>query len=64
MNIILASNKIHKNSNNSHSVTGPIKSNKNHFLKYQNDFKLISLQFSDVGNHVTLFSIYFVFGEK
>ena len=34
------------------------------FKKYQNDFKLIFLQFSIVGNHFTLISIYFIFGEK
>ena len=31
MNIILALNKIHTNSNNSKSATGLIESNKNHF---------------------------------
>ena len=56
--------KSRKNSNNSKSTTALRKSNKNYLKKYQNDFKFIYLQFSDVGNHVTLISIYFYFGEK
>ena len=64
MNICLTSNKFYKNLNKTKSVTAIIKPNKNHFKKYQNDFKFISPQFSDVGNHFTLFSIYFIFGEK
>ena len=64
LNIILAPNKILKNSNKAKSATATIKPNKNHFQKYQNDFKFISLQFSIVGNHFTLFSIYFILGEK
>ena len=64
MNIILPPNNIHTNSNKSNSTTVAVKPYKNHLKKYQNDFKLIFLQLSIVGNHVTLFSMYFVFGEK
>ena len=64
MNIFSAANKFHKNLNKSNSTTGSIKNQIKIFLKYQNNFKLIFLQFSTVGNHVTLFSIYSIFGEK
>ena len=60
MNIFLESTKIHTNSNKTKTATGLLKSNKNHLKKYQNDIKLTFLQFSIVGNHVTLFSMYFI----
>ena len=64
MNIFLTSNKFYKNLNKTKSATAAIKPHKNHFKNTQNDFKLIFLQFSIVGNHVNLISMYFIFGEK
>ena len=64
VDIFVKSNKIEKNSNNSKSATALLKSNKNHLQNTKSDFKFIYPQFSDVGNHVTLISIYFIFGEK
>ena len=63
MTILLASNKIYKISNKAKSATDAIKPNKNHFKNTKMVSKL-SLQFFDVGNHVTIISIYFIFGEK
>ena len=62
MYIFIASDKIHKTSNKAKSATVAIKPNKN-ILKIPSEFKFIFLKFSTVGNHFTLFSIYFIFGE-
>ena len=64
MNIFVKSNKIHKNSNKAKSATGSIKPNKNHFKNTKIISNLFLSKISDVGNHITQFSVYFIFGEK
>lgn len=64
MNIFSAANKFHKKLIKPNSTSESFKNQIKNIFKYQNDFKLIFLYFSTVGNHYILFSIYFIFGEK